>query len=413
MLARFHVFPLSREYQPLTRFVRDDWSVKSPTNGPIRVMRIIARMNVGGPAVQVSGLMRGFNSVDFDHRLYTGFCAPNESDYLNTVATDVKAVRIEGLGRRVSLGGDIKAFVTLVKEIRSFKPHVIHTHTAKAGFLGRIASVVSLQQSIRVHTFHGHLLNGYFGPFKRALVVFAEKTLAILTDQLLAVGDKVRQDLLSAGIGNAKNFSLIPPGLTVGVLPNKNRSRESFGLPAKKLQCAFIGRITQIKRPDRFLDVVSEIKKREVELDFFIAGDGELLETCSKRIAAEELPVSVLGWQSNIERVLSAADIVVLTSDNEGTPLSLIQAGMIGLPVVSTDVGSVSEIVLNDLTGIITELDVQQIADALENLVSNPGLRAQLGNAAKEFTLANFGVQRLVTDHEELYKKLLSNQAKS
>ena len=382
-------------------------------NGPIRVMRIIARMNVGGPAVQVSGLMRGFNSVDFDHRLYTGFCAPDESDYLDTVAVDVKAIRIEGFGRRVSLGGDIKAFVTLVREIRSFKPHIIHTHTAKAGFLGRIASVISLQPSIRVHTFHGHLLNGYFGPFKRALVVFAEKTLAILTDQLLAVGDKVRQDLLSAGIGNAKNFSLMPPGLTVGVLPNKNRSRESFGLPAKKLQCAFIGRITQIKRPDRFLDVVSEIKKRQVELDFFIAGDGELLETCSKRIAAEELPVSVLGWQSNIERVLSAADIVVLTSDNEGTPLSLIQAGMIGLPVVSTDVGSVSEIVLNDLTGIITELDVQQIADALENLVSNPGLRAQLGNAAKEFTLANFGVQRLVTDHEELYKKLLSNQAKS
>ncbi len=413
MLGRFHVFPLSREYQPLTRFVRDDWSVKSPSNGPIRVMRIIARMNVGGPAVQVSGLMRGLNPVDFDHRLYTGFCAPDESDYLNTVATDVKAVRIEGFGRRVSLGGDIKAFVTLVKEIRTFKPHVIHTHTAKAGFLGRIASVVSLQQSIRVHTFHGHLLNGYFGPFKRALVVFAEKTLAILTDQLLAVGDKVRQDLLSVGIGNAKNFSLMPPGLTVGVLPNKNRSRESFGLPAEKLQCAFIGRITQIKRPDRFLDVVSEIKKRQVELDFFIAGDGELLETCSKRITAEELPVSVLGWQSNIERVLSAADIVVLTSDNEGTPLSLIQAGMIGLPVVSTNVGSVSEIVLNELTGIITELDVQQIADALENLVSNPGLRARLGNAAQEFTLANFGVQRLVNDHEELYKKLLSNQAKS
>jgi len=387
--------------------------VKSPMSGPIRVMRIIARMNVGGPAVQVAGLMRGFNSVDFDHRLYTGFCAPDESDYLDTVAVDVKAVRIEGFGRRVSLGGDIKAFVTLVKEIRSFKPHVIHTHTAKAGFLGRTASVVSFQQSIRVHTFHGHLLNGYFGPFKRALVVFAEKTLAILTDQLLAVGDKVRQDLLSAGIGNAKNFSLMPPGLTVGVLPNRNRSRESFGLPAEKLQCAFIGRITQIKRPDRFLDVVSEIKKRQVELDFFIAGDGELLETCSKRIAAEELPVSVLGWQSNIERVLSAADIVVLTSDNEGTPLSLIQAGMIGLPVVSTNVGSVSEIVLNELTGIITELDVQQIADVLENLVSNPGLRAQLGNAAQEFTLANFGVQRLVNDHEELYKRLLSNQAKS
>ena len=387
--------------------------MKPSTNDPIRVMRIIARMNVGGPAVQVSGLMRGLNPVDFDHHLYTGFCAPDESDYLNTIATDVKAVRIEGFGRRVSMGGDIKAFVTLVKEIRSFKPHVIHTHTAKAGFLGRIASVISLQPSIRVHTFHGHLLNGYFGPIKRALVVLAEKTLAILTDQLLAVGDKVRQDLLSAGIGNVKKFSLMPPGLAISGLPDRNRSRESFGLPAEQLQCAFIGRVTQIKRPDRFLDVVSEIKKRQVSLDFFIAGDGDLLETCRKRIATEELPVSVLGWQSNIERVLSAADIVLLTSDNEGTPLSLIQAGMAGLPVVSTNVGSVSEIVLNDITGIITELDVQQIADALEDLVSNPGLRAHLGDAAQEFTLANFGVQRLVNDHEKLYKRLLFSPTKS
>ena len=386
--------------------------MKPPTNDPIRVMRIIARMNVGGPAVQVSGLMRGFNPVDFDHRLYTGFCAPDESDYLNTVATDVKAVRIEGFGRRVSLGGDIKAFVTLVREIRSFKPHIIHTHTAKAGFLGRIASVVSLQQSIRVHTFHGHLLNGYFGPIKRALVVFAEKTLAILTDQLLAVGDKVRQDLLRAGIGNDKKFGLMPPGLAIGALPDRNKSRESFGLSTELLQCAFIGRITQIKRPDRFLDVVTEIKKRQVNLDFFIAGDGELLEACRNRIVAEELPVSVLGWQSNIERVLSAADLVVLTSDNEGTPLSLIQAGMAGLPVVTTNVGSVPEVVLNNQTGIITELDVQQLADALENLTNNRGLRAQLGKEAQEFTLANFGVQRLVQDHEVLYKKLLSSPTK-
>jgi glycosyltransferase involved in cell wall biosynthesis len=387
--------------------------VKPPTNDPIRVMRIIARMNVGGPAVQVTGLMRGFNSVDFDHRLYTGFCAANESDYLDMVATDLEAVRIEGFGRRVSLGADLRAFKSLVKEIRTFKPQVIHTHTVKAGFLGRIASVVSLQSSIRVHTFHGHLLNGYFGPFKRALIVLVEKTLAIFTDQLLAVGDKVRQDLLHAGIGNAKKFGLMPPGLAIGVLPDRNRSRELLGLPVEQLQCAFIGRITQIKRPDRFLDVVSEIKKRQVSLDFFIAGDGELLETCRNRIATEQLPVSVLGWQSNIERVLSAADLVVLTSDNEGTPLSLIQAGMVGLPVVATNVGSVSEVVLNHQTGIITELDVQQIADALENLVNKPGLRVKLGNSAREFTLANFGVQRLVHDHEELYKRLLSNRAKS
>jgi glycosyltransferase involved in cell wall biosynthesis len=379
---------------------------------PIRVMRIIARMNVGGPAVQVSGLMRGLNSDDFDHRLYTGFCGTDEADYLDSVATDVKAFRIEGLGRRVSLRGDMRAFFLLIKVIREFKPHIIHTHTAKAGFLGRLASLVSLQKSVRVHTFHGHLLNGYFGSFKRMLVVIAEKSLALTTQQLLAVGDKVRQDLLEAGIGFKEKFGLMPPGLAIGNLPSKNFALTFFGLNNERLQCAFIGRVTQIKRPDRFLDVVSEIKKRHINLDFLIAGDGELLEWCQERIITEELPVKVLGWQSNVERVLSAADIVILTSDNEGTPLSLIQAGMAGLPVVTTNVGSVPEVVLDGVTGVIAELNVQEIANALEKLVNNEALRSQLGSAAREFTLANFGVKRLVHDHEALYKKLLSSPTK-
>jgi len=380
---------------------------------PIRVMRIIARMNVGGPAVQVSGLMRGFNNSEFDHRLYTGFCTTDESDYLDSVATDIVAFRIEGFGRRVSLPGDVRAFLSLIKAIREFKPHIIHTHTAKAGFLGRFASLLSFQKSIRVHTFHGHLLSGYFGSIKKSLVVIAEKSLAAKTHQLLAVGDKVRQDLLEVGIGKKQKFDLMPPGLAIGNLSSKNDSQAFFGLNNERLQCAFIGRITQIKRPDRFLDVVSEIKKRDIALDFFIAGDGELLENCRERIRKQDLPVKVLGWQSNIEKVLSAADMILLTSDNEGTPLSLIQAGMSALPVVTTNVGSVPEIVLHNATGIITELDVQQIADALENLVNNKGLRAQLGKTAQEFTLANFGVQRLVNDHEELYKRLLSSPTKS
>ena len=379
----------------------------------IRVMRIIARMNVGGPAVQVSGLMRGFNSHEFDHRLYTGFCAADEADYLDTVAIDVKATRIEGFGRRVSLGEDVRAFVSLINEIRSFKPHVIHTHTAKAGFLGRIASLVSLQPSIRVHTFHGHLLNGYFGAFRRRLVIIAEKILAVFTHELLAVGDKVRQDLLEVGIGNLKKFGLMPPGLVIGQLPSKGESQESYGLSTATLQCAFIGRVTQVKRPDRFLDVVSEIKKRGVHIEFFMAGDGELLDSCRERITRENLPVKVLGWQSDIEKVLTAADIVVLTSDNEGTPLSLIQAGMAGFPVVTTRVGSVPEVVIDGTTGIITGLDVQEISNALEKLANDSQLRAQMGVAAQQFTLANFGVERLVHDHEELYKKLLANRTKS
>lgn len=376
-------------------------------------MRIIARMNVGGPAVQVSGLMRGLRATEFDHRLYTGFCADDEADYIDTIARDIPALRIEGFGRRVSLKGDIKAFVSLVKEIRSFKPHLIHTHTAKAGFLGRIASIVSFHPSIRVHTFHGHLLNGYFGSFKRFLVVSAERILAMFSHQLLAVGDKVRQDLLAVGVGKQDKFSLMPPGLQVSDLPNKKASRDFFGLSSQKLQCAFIGRVTRIKRPDKFLDVVSEIERRGLDIEFFIAGDGELLESCRARIAGEDLSVKILGWQSDIERVLAAADIVILTSDNEGTPLSLIQAGMSALPVVTTRVGSVPEIVLDGVTGFVTDLDVQKIADALEKLAKSTELRARMGASAQEFTLSKFGVNRLVNDHRMLYKKLVANQAKS
>ena len=124
---------------------------------------------------QVSGLMRGFYSAEFGHHLYTGYRAADEADYLDTVATDVIAFHIQGFRRRIGLGGDLKAFITLTNEIRNIKPHILHTHTSKAGFLGRIASIISLQSSIHVHTFHGHLLNGYFGPFKRSIVVNAEK----------------------------------------------------------------------------------------------------------------------------------------------------------------------------------------------------------------------------------------------
>lgn len=379
----------------------------------IRVMRIIARMNVGGPAVQVSGLMRDLNATEFDHRLYTGFCSADEADFLDTVVEDISAVRIEGLGRRVNIRQDIKAFIYLVREIRSFKPHVIHTHTAKAGFLGRIASIVAFNKSIRVHTYHGHLLNGYFGQSKRKLVIITERFLAIFTHQLLAVGDKVRQDLLAVGVGKSEKFGLMPPGLQIRKLPNKKYSREYYGLASKTIQCSFIGRVTRIKRPDRFLDVVSEMKRRGVAIEFTIVGDGELLQYCRERTNLENLPIKMLGWQSEVERVLSAADIVILTSDSEGTPLSLIQAGMAGLPVVSTKVGSVPEVVLDGITGITTGLDVQEISDALEKLAKSDALRAKMGTAAQKFTLANFGIKRLVDEHELLYKKLVSSRAKS
>jgi glycosyltransferase involved in cell wall biosynthesis len=176
--------------------------------------------------------------------------------------------------------------------------------------------------------------------------------------------------------------------------------------------CAFIGRITQIKRPDRFLDVVAEIKSRGVELHFIVAGAGELLQYCEDRAAAENLPVTFLGWREDVELVLAASDFVLLNSDNEGTPLILIQAGMVGIPVVATNVGSTNEIVVNGETGLLTDLSVTEISDAVAKLATDSTLRAKMGAAGKEYTMARYGVSRLVEDHQYLYQELITKTLK-
>jgi glycosyltransferase involved in cell wall biosynthesis len=374
----------------------------------IKVMRIIARMNVGGPAVQVSGLMRGFDDKVFEQELVTGFCAADEADYLEKVATEVEAVRIDGLGRSIKPRADLTALFAIIKEIRRFKPDVIHTHTAKAGVVGRIASILSGHKSIRVHTFHGHLLNGYFGAGQTKLVILVEKFLALFTDQLLAVGAKVKDDLLAVDIGNQNKFGVMPPGLQLAEVPSQAAARNELGLKDDEVYCAFIGRITRIKRPDRFLDVVAEVKSRGIDLHFMVAGAGELLQYCQDRTKAENLPVTFLGWREDIEVVLAAADFVLLTSDNEGTPISLIQAGMVGIPVVATNVGSTNEIVVNGETGLLTDLSIGQLADAVVKVATDSALRAKMGAAGKEYTMARYGVTRLVKDHQDLYLRLLN-----
>jgi glycosyltransferase involved in cell wall biosynthesis len=374
----------------------------------IRVMRIIARMNVGGPAVQVSGLMRGFDAQLFEQELVTGYCATDEADYLEKVAMDVEAVRIDGLGRSIKPRADLMALFAVTREIRRFKPDVIHTHTAKAGVIGRVASILSGHKSIRIHTFHGHLLNGYFGSGKTKLVILVEEFLALITDQLLAVGAKVKDDLLAVGIGNPNKFGVMPPGLQLAEIPSRSSARKELDLNDDATYCAFIGRVTQIKRPDRFLDVVAEVKSRGIDLHFIVAGAGELLQYCQDRAKAENLPVTFLGWREDIEVVLAAADFVLLTSDNEGTPLSLIQAGMVGIPVVATNVGSTNEIVVNGETGLLTELSIKELSDAVAKVATDSALRGKMGAAGKEYTMSRYGVDRLVKDHQDLYLHLLN-----
>jgi glycosyltransferase involved in cell wall biosynthesis len=379
-------------------FLREDNQVS------IKVMQIIARMNVGGPAVIVADLMRGLDHQKFEQILVTGYCDENEADYLESVATDISATRIAGLGRSVSPLADLRAFISLIAMIRSEKPDVIHTHTAKAGVLGRLAAIIAGGGATRIHTFHGHLLHGYFTGWKVRLVIAIEKLLARRTHSLIAVGTQVRDDLLAVGIGRPDQYAVFFPGLAAPVAPSKAQAREELGLDPHTLYCTFVGRLTQIKRPDRLLDLSAACLARGLDIHFLVAGEGELFEASRARAIAEKLPITFLGWRSDIARIFAASDIAVLTSDNEGIPLTLIQAAQAGLPIVAPRVGSIADIVLDGMTGYLTSTQPGAMASALSALVTDSRLRHTLGAAGKVHAEKYFSLAKSLQDHSILYE---------
>ena len=374
---------------------------------PARVMQVIARMNVGGPAVLVADLMRNLDSSKFEARLVTGYCDENESDYLDEVATDIKAIRIPGFGRSISIGKDLKAFFLLMREIRRFKPDVVHTHTAKAGVLGRVAAFLARPSAKRIHTFHGHLLHGYFGSGKVQILVFLEKMLGLITYKFVAIGNVVKADLVKAGIAKDRKFEVIYPGLQNLDLYPKLEARKTLGLDSKKIYVVYVGRLTQIKRPDRLINLGRSLKASHPTAHLIIAGAGELLEDLTVKSESESLPITFLGWRNDIDIILSASDIAVLCSDNEGIPLTLIQASQAGLPIVSTNVGSVSDIVLDGITGLLTEVSGEGVILGVSKVIDDPGLRAWLGESAQKRAKELFSFQAMVERHEELYSQSL------
>jgi glycosyltransferase involved in cell wall biosynthesis len=377
------------------------------SNQPIKVIQIIARMNVGGPAVLVADLMRNLDSSKFEARLVTGYCDENESDYLDEVATDIKAIRIPGFGRSISIGNDLKAFFLLMREIRAFKPDVVHTHTAKAGVLGRVAVFLARPSAKRIHTFHGHLLHGYFGSGKVQILVFLEKMLGLITYKFVTIGNVVKADLVIAGIANDCKFEVIYPGLqNLDVYP-KLEARKTLGLNSKKIYVVYVGRLTQIKRPDRLIDLGRSLKESHPTAHLIIAGAGELLEDLTVKSESESLPITFLGWRNDIDKILSASDIAVLCSDNEGIPLTLIQASQAGLSIVSTNVGSVSDIVLDGVNGLLTEVSSKGLIEGVSALLGDPGLRARLGESGQKRAKELFSSQTMVKRHEELYSQSL------
>jgi glycosyltransferase involved in cell wall biosynthesis len=374
---------------------------------PIRVMQVIARMNVGGPAVLVADLMRNFDPGVVNAVLVTGFCDENESDYLDIHAKDVKAIRVPGLGRSISLFRDMNAFFLLIKEIREFKPDVIHTHTAKAGVLGRVAGLLAAPTAKRVHTFHGHLLHGYFGAGKTKLVILVERCLALITYRIIAIGNNVKKELIDAGIGKDSKYEVIYPGLQSLEVSSKEEAKRSLGLLLNNTYLVFVGRLTLVKRPDRLLDIAQYLKTNHPDSQILIAGAGELFATIKSKSESEGLPMTFLGWRNDIGLILSAGDIAILCSDNEGIPLALIQASQAGLPIVSTAVGSVSDIVIDGVTGYLTKVSSEGLIQGIETLLENPELCDAFGKAGENRAKEFFTSHSMVEHHQKLYSQSL------
>jgi len=377
------------------------------TGARTRVLQVITRMNVGGPAVLVADLMRNLDASKFEVRLVTGYCDNNESDYLDEVATDLKAIRLPGFGRSISPLKDLNAFFLLLRETRKFKPDVIHTHTAKAGVLGRVAGLVAAPRAKRVHTFHGHLLHGYFGSGKTQIVIFVEKLLALSTERLIAIGSSVKSDLLEVGVGSEPKYEVIFPGLQSLQIHPKMKARKQLGLDSDKKYFVFVGRLTQIKRPDRLLDIARFLKVNYPDSYILIAGAGELFATIKGKSDSEGLPITFLGWRNDIDLILSAADIAILCSDNEGIPLTLIQAAQAGLPIISTDVGSVSDMVSHEVNGLLTETTSDGLISAAKSLLDSTSMRDDFGKAGQKRAHQYFTSEAMVKHHERLYSQIL------
>jgi glycosyltransferase involved in cell wall biosynthesis len=285
---------------------------------------------------------------------------------------------------------------------------IVHTHTAKAGVLGRIAAIVA-RVPIRVHTFHGHVLHGYFGPFMSAAVTLLERLLGRFTTHIVAVGEQTLADLIAARIARPDHSSAIAPGVRDGRPLDPAEARVTLGLPVEGIVVTFAGRLAPIKRPERVVELARNLADSHGHVRFVVAGDGELRTQLE---ATAPTNVTFLGMCTDMTVVLRASDLVVLTSDNEGMPVALIEAATHGVPAVSTDAGSVRQVVVDGETGLVVPIgDADALRSAVVALIDDPDRRSAFGAAARIHAQAHFGEARLVADYRRLYDALIAAHA--
>jgi glycosyltransferase involved in cell wall biosynthesis len=390
---------------------------------PIRVVRIIARLNVGGPAIQAITLTKCLEPLGYRTRLVRGREEPDEGnmDYL-AGELGVRPALVPSL-RRNPGWHDLPALLALIVTIRRERPQIVHTHAAKGGTLGRLAALAAgagpRQRPILIHTYHGHSLTGYFSPRSAAVYRQIERLLARYTDRLIAVSDEVRDELVKLGVAAVDRFEVVPLGFDLkpfDVAPaerrrRRDRLRGELDIPADDQLVTLIARLVPIKRVDRFLRVARMLTDERPGLHFLVVGDGELREQLHASPEAVELDgrLTWAGFRRDIPDVCFASDAVVLTSDNEGTPVSLIEARAAGTPVVATRVGGVGSVVRDETAGFIVDVgDEQAMATAVARVLDDATVAERARAESREVVRA-FSLDALVERVDSLYRELLAS----
>jgi glycosyltransferase involved in cell wall biosynthesis len=361
----------------------------------MRVLHVIARLNVGGTARYITQLAHELPKYGIETFVATGFVQGDEIE--DPSAASIDLIRIPAMGRSINPIKDHLARKQLEKIIAEIKPDIIHTHTFKGGYITRMKK----QPVPVVHTFHGHLLDDpEFSGFKSKVIVEVERKLAKKSIRLVTVGRRVADELLEQRIGHRAQYVNIPPGvIALNVTPRAqalaNLNLEDTGKPI----VGWIARVTGVKNPMRALEVADAMP----DTHFVMAGGGDLLDQVK---ATAPSNVTVIGWAEAAD-LFGASDIIISTSENEGMPVALIESQLAGKPVVATDVGSVSEVILNHETGIVTNKNAGSIALALESLILDKAKRNEMGQQAAARSQALFSVDRMINAHIELYTSIV------
>lgn len=383
----------------------------------IRILRIINRFNIGGPTYNATFLSR-YLGDEYETLLVGGLPEPGEADSLYILEKyGVKPILIEEIRRNPDFSSDRKAYKKIRELIRDFKPDIVHTHAAKAGALGRRAAHAE-NVPVIVHTFHGHVFHSYFGKIKTKLFKEIERRLAKRSTGIIAISPQQKKELTDIhGIASPDKVEVIPLGFDLlpfkeGRSSFRSEVRAELGLKENEVAVAIVGRLAPIKDHDFFLDVVELITERvKVPVKFFIVGDGTEKAHIEERVRwineKKEL-VQLMSWVKDISRFNSAMDIVCLTSKNEGTPVSLIEAQAANIPVISTNVGGVKDIVRNLETGIVVEERRQSLyADQLLELINDEKKRSELSQNGWNHVEERFHYTTLVSNMDKYYKRLL------